>query len=206
MEKIWWENRYGGGGTSGKGSVGRGRNWKWRMIEEYVSTPDSVVDVGCGDLSFWDGRGCEDYLGIDIACNVITENRLKRPKWRFICANAKDRQKAIGRIVLCLDLLFHIMNTDDFTAILENLCHYSTEWIFIYTWSINPFTDGPNKEKWRKLGKTVTDDKFQYYRPLRDYIEIFMSHGFLLEETRRPPWDGIGELFIFRKSELDSPL
>ena len=206
MEKTWWERRYGRGGVSGPGSVGRGRAWKWSVVEEHVPAVDSVVDVGCGDLSFWEGRDCETYLGIDIACNIIAENRLKRPEWRFICANAGERQRVKERVVFCLDLLFHIMNTGDFAATLENLCQYSEEWIFVYTWSINPFTDGPNKEKWRKLGKTVTDDKFQYYRPLRDYMKIFKSQGFRLVEARIPPWGGIGELFVFRKSELDSPL
>ena len=199
MEKPWWERRYGRGGVSGPGSVGRGRAWKWGVIEEYVPELVSVVDVGCGDLSFWEGRDCETYLGIDIACNIIAENRVKRPGWRFICANARDRQKVKVGVVLCLDLLFHIMNTGDFTAILGNLCHYSGEWIFVYTWSVNPFTDGPNREKWGKLGKTVSDDKFQYYRPLRKYMKIFTSRGFRLVEARFPPWGGIGELFVFRK-------
>ena len=162
-----------------------------------------MVDVGCGDLSFWEARHCKSYIGIDIAENIIDENRGKRPEWKFIPANAKDKIEGIkGRVVFSLDLLFHIMNTDDFVKILENLCYYSMEWIYIYTWSINPFL----QEKWQKLGKTVTDDKFQYYRPLRDYLEIFLSRGFNLEATRWPPWGGIGELFVFRKSELDSLL
>ena len=200
MEKPWWERRYGRGGVSGPGSVGRGRAWKWDVITSHIGELDHVVDVGCGDLKFWKGRDCHDYLGIDIACNIIAKNRVKRPRWKFICANAKDRQEKVkGIIVLCLDLLFHIMDTNHFVNILENLCHYSTEWIFIYTWSINPFTHGPNKEKWRKMGKTVTDDKFQYYRPLRRYMGIFKKQGFRLMETRWPPWGGIGEIFVFRK-------
>lgn len=199
VEKAWWERRYGRGGVSGPGSVGRGRAWKWSIIEKHVPILGSVVDVACGDLTFWKGRSCKTYLGIDIACNIIAKNRVKRPAWRFICANAAEKQTAKGRVVLCLDLLFHIMNTEDFTSILGNLCSYSTEWIFIYTWSVNPFTEGPNKEKWRDLGKTVSDDKFQYYRPLREYMDIFESRGFRLVEAVFPPWGGVGELFVFRK-------
>jgi len=204
LEKAWWERRYREGRPSGPGSVGRGRAWKWKVITEYAGGPRSVVDVGCGDLSFWEDRDCPDYTGIDIACNIIAQDRVARPDWVFICANAAEKQSVGGDVVLCLDLLFHIMNTDDFKAILRNLCSYSERWIFVYTWTVNPFTDGPNSEMWRARGKTVTDDRFQYYRPLRDYLPLFNERGFKLVEARCPPWGGIGELFVFKKNRAGS--
>lgn len=65
MEKTYWETRYGRGGTSGSGSIGVGRTWKWKVIGEMIrshspellESDDSlskIIDVGCGDLSFWD--------------------------------------------------------------------------------------------------------------------------------------------------------
>ena len=85
-----------------------------------------MVDVGCGDLSFWVERDCEDYVGIDISSTVIEKNREERPKWQFMYANAKDRVEGLRKeTVLCMDLLFHVMDEDSFIKILDNLCHYS---------------------------------------------------------------------------------
>ena len=78
MEKEWWERRYAEGRTSGKGSIGRGRAWKWSIIDEFTPEIPSLVDVGCGDLSFWEARFSKSYIGIDIAENIIEENRGKR--------------------------------------------------------------------------------------------------------------------------------
>jgi hypothetical protein len=55
MKKEYWENRYASGGTSGCGSIGKLKEWEWKAITEYLPTPDHIIDVGCGDLSFWDG-------------------------------------------------------------------------------------------------------------------------------------------------------
>jgi hypothetical protein len=60
--------------------------------------------------------------------------------WKFILQDAQTSIKGIrARIVFCLDLLFHILDDSAYVRILENLCMYSKEWIFIFTWSKNPF-------------------------------------------------------------------
>ena len=59
----YWENRYESGGTSGKGSIGQLRAWKWQVIEDYAGPVDDVIDVGCGDLSFLEGKTSEKYTG-----------------------------------------------------------------------------------------------------------------------------------------------
>lgn len=75
----YWENRYRKGGTSGAGSTGEYRKWKWGIIESYVGNVDDVLDVGCGDLSFWEGRDCPKYLGLDISPTIIEKDRQLRP-------------------------------------------------------------------------------------------------------------------------------
>jgi len=54
----YWERHYSKGGSSGPGSIGNYRSWKWNTILEFENSIDDVIDIGCGDLSFWEGRNC----------------------------------------------------------------------------------------------------------------------------------------------------
>ena len=131
-EYEYWEKRYRKGGTSGVGSTGEIRDWKWKIIQEHVGEIDNVLDVGCGDLSFWEGRDCAEYLGIDISQTIIEQNRKSRPHWKFKVHQAGVPLHVQARIVLCLDVLFHIIDDNSFVRICQNLCTYSTEWICIH--------------------------------------------------------------------------
>ena len=71
VEEQYWDQRYIAGGTSGAGSIGDDRDFKWNVVDRHVLFLQSVVDVGCGELSFWEGRDCEDYTGIDISKNLF---------------------------------------------------------------------------------------------------------------------------------------
>ena len=80
MEEKYWNNRYELGGTSGPGSISINRDWKWKIIQKYCNDPNDIIDVGCGDLSFWDGKNCANYIGIDISESYIemTKQRLNK--------------------------------------------------------------------------------------------------------------------------------
>jgi hypothetical protein len=147
MEKNFWDSRYARGGTSGLGSVGINREWKWGVITSVLPFIDQVIDVGCGDLSFWEGRSCPNYIGIDISETIINKNRVEKPEWTFFVSPADHFIQGINsKCVFCFVLLFHIMDTTDFIKILNNICNYSTDYVFIYTWMENPFT----KQFWLK--------------------------------------------------------
>jgi hypothetical protein len=141
----YWDHRYRSGGTSGLGSVGEEREWKWSVIDSYVQDLDDVVDIGCGDLSFWENRRehlPDDfrYFGLDVSGAVVDRNRRRYPDWRFHVGDASDPIPGIeGRIVLCLDVLFHILDNEVYDRIVENLTRYSSEWISLSTWWRNPF-------------------------------------------------------------------
>jgi len=217
IEEQYWDERYANDGTSGEGSIGGNRDWKWSVVERFVPFYTSVLDVGCGDLSFWEGRECEDYTGIDISKTIIENNIKRRPKWKFICENAGTRIEGLKKdVVFCFDILFHIMDSKTFIEILQNLCHYSNDYILIHTWLNNPFS---NKNQLKKLGKSFlklkggnvlvslnkimskeksTDGRYQYYRPLKNYLELFRNNGFQLIGTEENP-NKIGAIYIFRK-------
>jgi len=203
QEYQYWENRYREGGTSGAGSIGEFREWKWGIIARHVGKIDDVLDVGCGDLSFWESRDCPKYLGIDISPTVIEHNRRRRPNWQFKVQAAELRLDAHARIVLCMDVLFHIMEDGSFVRILQNLCEYSTEWIFIHTWSRNPFN-----VRWalRRLAHlqisdidsvlTGSDGKYQKFRDFVNYLPIFEKASFELVDRQTK---GVGVMYVFRR-------
>lgn len=153
------------GGDSGAGSVGALRRWKWRIIKSYAGQPKDVLDVGCGDLRFWKGRRCRTYLGIDISKTIIERDRLRRPDWNFQVGGADILPVGRHEVVLCLDLLFHIMDDFEYLRILDALAFATGRWLFVYTWSRNPF----------RPTTVVSDGVYQTYR---DFLkENFSATG-----------------------------
>ena len=196
-EKDFWNKKYSEGGISGKGSIGKYRNWKWGRIYQVVGPFKSVVDVGCGDLSFWQypiaNKIMKDkdfvYLGIDISDHIISRNRKFAPQLNFICSPSHVPQDVSKVVVsLCMDLLFHIMDQGRFELTLENLCKYSEDWIVIYNWKKNPF----------ELQGVVTDGVSQYFRKLGDYRHVFDMNSFELVDFVDVPFDDFGRLYFLR--------
>jgi hypothetical protein len=186
-EHEYWNHRYASGLTSGQGSVGRLRDFKWKIINKHIPHLDNVIDVGCGDLRFWDAISCANYTGIDISDIVIERDKIVRSNWKFICSPAEDLIRGLqDENVICLDMLFHIMNEDTFVKILNNLCAYSRTNIFIYNWIRNPFD---NK---------VSDGIYQYFRTLSSYGDIFAKHNFGIVDVQCAP-DTLGGMYLFEK-------
>ncbi|WP_455277030.1 methyltransferase domain-containing protein [[Eubacterium] cellulosolvens] len=216
IEEKYWEERYATGGSSGIGSVGIEKKWKWKVITNFIPKVDHVIDVGCGDLSFWTGKNCEDYIGIDISETIIERNKIKRPKWVFICAPAEKYIKSLRKeCVFCLDVFFHIMNPEKISTIIENLCVYSNKYIFIHTWITNPFSRRKQLNRLlkclRKLDIRSTiialkiaifhpykDGGHQYFHPFEKYIHIFEEKNFKLLDKRENP-NGVSGLYIFKR-------
>jgi hypothetical protein len=217
LEEQYWDQRYIEEGTSGEGSIGEKGDFKWSIIDKHVPILQSVVDVGCGDLSFWAKRDCNDYTGIDISKSIVERNRILRPDWEFIWSNAETSIEGLTKdTVFCFDVLFHIMNDETYHEILENLTHYSRNHIFIYTWIRRPF------QKTRLIKRLLeavvkfkpfrairllkrillsdlnTDGEYQYYRPLERDIGIFEEKGYRLAEIARHP-DKIGAMYVFER-------
>ncbi len=174
------------GGRSGPGSVGRHRDWKWSVIGKYV--PDiygaSVIDVGCGDLSFWKGRNCAKYLGIDWSEFIMAKNRASRVGWDFLILPAEQYVPNIkATVILCFDLLIHIERAVVFRKILENICRYSKDFIFVYGWD----------DSQKANGQTC------FYHSIEKHMDVFQLAGFLLLATHKLNPRLSGVIYVFRK-------
>ncbi|MCX6648462.1 MAG: hypothetical protein NTV61_03635 [Candidatus Bathyarchaeota archaeon] len=210
-QRDYWNDRHQRGRSSGAGSIGLIREWKWAVIQSTTSSRvDHVIDYGCGDLSFWGNYNCEDYVGIDVSPAILERNRKLRPGWQFYTPSSVGETEP-RPIVLCLDVLFHILPEKDFTDILENLCSLSTRYIFVYTWKMTPFSfsylfrqavrerrlEGVIKAL-RYLKNSDTDGKYEKFRPMSDYFTLFERRGFINVDTLTRV-DDLGAMYIFEK-------
>lgn len=214
IQLNYWKDRYRQGGTSGNGSVGDERAWKWKIIDRYIPNLESVVDVGCGDLSFWLGRKHKDYVGVDVSETILKRNESSHPEWRFILASSDKFINGLEKeCVFCFDLLFHIMNEDSFVKTLHNICHYSSRYVLIHTWKHNPFSRPYALRKFLEnpdfltlkyvVFPSNTDMKYQYFRLLNDYYDIFQKYSFqLLGEHENPNKEGC--MYVFKKMQASS--
>jgi hypothetical protein len=212
---LYWEGNYRKGGTSGPGSVGSLRQWKWENIVKYSGPITEVIDVGCGDLSFWEGKTPPSrYVGIDISQTIIDRNRERWPSSTFICSSA-DRTLELeqARIVFCLDVLFHIMDDGIYENILANLMRYSSEWIFVYTWRKNPFASPIFRTRvafssilhgkiglgLANVGDRSSDGVYQKYRKFEDYLPLFLENGFAIKNNETSGrLEDLGSLYVFQ--------
>jgi SAM-dependent methyltransferase len=197
--QIYWNKRYAANGNSGPGSVGLSRAWKWGVITRYRADYEnsSVLDVGCGDLSFWEQRELPaSYVGIDMSEVVIHRNQATygSSTAHFINCRAEERQPISAPVVFCFDVLFHVMDEQQYVAILENLCAYSQDYLFVYTWIRNPFRDPlvvsnlVRRLKFRDIVNGIVSghDRYQKYRDFSLYLPIFEARGFRLEAVELP--------------------
>jgi hypothetical protein len=188
--RTFWNRRYERAGISGKGSRGKERLWRWNLIDKYISDLSEVIDVGCGDLAFWKGRSCPDYLGIDISNTIIERNKQLKPDWKFINASSDLRIEGLKKDnVFCLGLLFHLLNEGEYIKTIENLCYYSKKNIVIYTWVKNPLFP-------------YIEDHYQKYRVFKNYQYIFKNNGFYLTSFTLYP-DRIGGFYFYKISETE---
>lgn len=219
VKMNYWEKLYSLGGTSGEGSIGALREWKWQVLEKSGADLNNVIDAGCGDLSFWEGRGCKQYFGIEQSETVFMENGITRPDMPCVCIDAAKLYNvdSPAPTVLCLDVLFHVMDGQDYISILKNLSRYSSDYIFIYTWWRNPFLN-PHVFRlavaaqvkrgniWNAIAmfrspECDTDGEYQKYRNFNNYHKYLENHERIAMLITPVDINPFGAMWIFRRKK-----
>lgn len=133
-ERSCWDERYKGGGFSGKGSRGEEAQWKLDLIFEWLTKTgaSSIIDFGCGDghLAF---RILERfplirYIGLDISATVIEANKLQALQ-KGLANRATFKTFDISTpwqgepadCAICMDVLFHIKQLTSFQQVEQNI-------------------------------------------------------------------------------------
>lgn len=139
--KSYWETNYAQGGTSGSGSYGLLAQFKAEVINSLIGEHrlGRVIEFGCGDGNQLSLMNYKQYLGLDVAGSSVD-----------ICAKkfAGDRSKSFllydprrfvnsqfltCDLVVCLDVLYHITDYDDFRKTLDDIFSCQAAYVVLYT-------------------------------------------------------------------------
>ena len=137
MKKEYWENRYKNNGNSGEGSHRKDLyTFKLNYIQNLVNSKqiDSVLDYGCGDGNQTKEFVVNYYLGMDISEYIIQQNKIKYNK-NYITLGEFDFKKNQDSfdLVLCLDVLFHLVDEKEYLETVKNLFQLSKKYVLIYS-------------------------------------------------------------------------
>ena len=139
-----WNHHYEAGGKSAEDDNYREpTRWKHDILNRfYTPGKDTIIDVGCGDLQFWkdDLTPGDKYTGIDISETIAAKNHEKYPNQTFIAASSDHTQNIKADVVICIDMLYHIMDDEVYLKTLGNLKKYAGSTILIYTWRKPPWS------------------------------------------------------------------
>ena len=126
-----WDERYRKGGDSGYGSYGEQLNLKLRLIRNNIKDIKNIVDFGCGDFNF--GLHVLGifpdvyYFGIDQSIEIIQRNS-SLYKHSF----QQNNRLIIGAdLILCVDVLLHILNEKDEKNIIDDLKKHWRKYLVI---------------------------------------------------------------------------
>ncbi len=121
QEKDYWNTRYAQGGNSGAGSYGLTGKKKLDHLAKLDFS--SVSELGCGDFNF--GNNLLDlhpasYIGLDVSEVAVIKNSQQYPQHTFGVVGT-DYSLPQGDLLLCVDVLFHIIEDSEYERVLSAL-------------------------------------------------------------------------------------
>jgi SAM-dependent methyltransferase len=132
----YWEERYAGGGSSGRGSSGRRAARKARILNDFVRGRGvrSVIEFGCGDGRQLLLARYPRYLGFDVSPSVLKRCRevfTDDPDKSFRLMDRYDGERA--DLALSLDVIYHLVEEDLFESYMERLFSAGERFVIIYS-------------------------------------------------------------------------
>lgn len=175
--RSYWESHYASGGTSGAGSYGLPAEFKASTINAFLAERgvETVIEFGCGDGNQLGYMNYKRYLGFD-----ISEEALRRCRERFGGDPSKTFHSYDPRtfvnggaykadLVVCLDVLYHITDEDDFRKTLDDVFGCAEKYVILYT-------------TWKKA---PSNNVTIIHRDLLDYLRAYPD--FVLERIVPQP-------------------
>lgn len=146
----YWENTYKTGGNSGQGSYGVLAEFKAEVINWLMkkNNVQRVIEFGCGDGHQLQFMEYPEYLGLDVSPSSV---RLCAEKFaldstksfmHYLPGAFVNRGFIQADLVVCLDVLYHITDEEDFRATLSDIFASATNLVVLYT----RITDGTEKQ------------------------------------------------------------
>lgn len=160
----YWNHRYEEGGTSGNGSYGDLSIFKADIINSFIVEHkiNSIIEFGCGDGNNLSLYNIKKYLGLDVSEKsiLININKYKEDDTKsFILYNPQffsNHNFITSELVICIDVLYHIVDDEDYFKTLFDIFSVSEKYVILYT-SVDAFKKEPYLGGHVKHRNTVTD-------------------------------------------------
>lgn len=138
--KEYWESRYSQGGDSGYGSYGILAKYKASIINKWIAEKniEEVIEFGCGDGNQLSMFKVSKYIGVDVSAHIINQCKKKfshdksKQFYNDLEFNSiQPRPKA--DLVLSLDVIYHVVEDENFSAYMFNLFDTAKKFCVIYS-------------------------------------------------------------------------
>lgn len=138
--KGYWEDIYRYGGTSGNGSYGEIALFKANIVNNIIEkyNANTVIEFGCGDGNQLGYMNYNNYIGFDISNSAV-----ERCRNLYINDNSKefihytpdsfDCSPYRADMVVCLDVLYHITDENDFVNTLTYISKCASKVVVLFT-------------------------------------------------------------------------
>ena len=138
----FWDNRYKNNGNSGAGSYGLLANFKAEIINNFINENNihNIIEIGCGDGNQCSLFEIDNYLGLDISPSIINycNNKFKNnSKYNFKVYNNDYLNNQTYELSLSLDVIYHILDDNEYKKYMEDLFNFSNKHVIIYSNNYN---------------------------------------------------------------------
>ena len=146
----FWDNVYLHGGNSGTGSYNRLAQFKSDVVNLFLEEKDidTVIELGCGDGNQLSMIRYNQYTGVDVSPTVVKMNNERfsgRTNIKFFCS-ITERGQYINQtydMALSMDVIFHLVEDDVFSAYLNDLFFLAKKYVVIYSSNHEEYTRWP---------------------------------------------------------------
>ena len=133
---TYWDQRYREGKGSGRGSYGELREFKAKILNDFVQQYEiaSVIEFGCGDGNQLVGMLYKTYLGFDVSpqaikiCEKVFEGDETK---EFRTIDKYDNN--VAELTLSLDVIYHLVEERVYEEYMKMLFESSSRYVVIYS-------------------------------------------------------------------------
>jgi hypothetical protein len=181
---YYWDNRYKGDGNSGAGSYGKSAKYKADIVNKCISKYHikTIADFGCGDgnqISYF--SGFINYCGYDISPYIVNKCRKKFSETPNITFTSDINELPLSDLCLSLDVIYHVVDKDDYEVYLTQLFQKSLKFVLIYSTNYNDIRDELKNREWYHA----------YHRKFSDWVDKNINNFKLINIFENPLRDDI---------------
>ena len=157
---TFWDWRYATNPSLGSGTGSRGKPLveKRELLSALLEVlhPQSVLDVGCGDGEATRDLTLPHYIGIDVSSEAVRTARTNRPDGDYRIGALAD-QDVQAELTLCLDVLIHQPDPDQYRDLVKSLLAATTGALLVSGFEEVPATDSAAVHFYQPLSTTLRE-------------------------------------------------